>query len=44
MRVVRTIVKFSQAKGEDGELSKAEEIIKVLEIDEPEILLIDGCL
>src|SRR5690554_1113899 len=37
-------VKFCQAKGEDGESIKAEEIIKVLESDEPEVLLIDGCL
>ncbi|QBK27215.1 hypothetical protein DKZ56_13245 [Ureibacillus thermophilus] len=38
------IVKFSQAVGEDGKLSDVEEIVEVLESDEPEVLLIDGCL
>ena len=38
------IVKLSQAVGEDGKLSDVEEIVEILESDEPEVLLIDGCL
>ncbi|MFJ7916107.1 MULTISPECIES: hypothetical protein [unclassified Lysinibacillus] len=38
------IVKFSQTKGEDGELIPASEILEQLHSDKPELLLIDGNL
>lgn len=38
------IVKFSQAKGEDGELIPANEILEQLNSNQPELLLIDGSL
>lgn len=38
------IVKFSQAKGEDGELAPINEVLKQLQSDQPELLLIDGSL
>ncbi len=38
------IVKFSQGKGEDGELIPANEILEQLQSEQPELLLIDGSL
>lgn len=38
------IVKFSQAKGEDGELAPLNEVLKQLQSDQPELLLMDGSL
>ena len=38
------IVKFSQAKSEDGELVPVNEILEQLQSDQPELLLIDGSL
>ncbi|MGE8038105.1 hypothetical protein [Lysinibacillus sp. NPDC093692] len=35
------IVKFSQTKGEDGELVPANEILEQLQSDQPELLIID---
>jgi hypothetical protein len=38
------VAKFAQSKGENGEMMKIDEILEVLESDEPELLLIDGSL
>ncbi|MFL1998519.1 hypothetical protein VYF65_004319 [Lysinibacillus irui] len=38
------IVKFSQAKSEDGELVPVNEILEQLQSDQPELLVIDGSL